>query len=65
MPVDQKRINGPEGSFSYTIFEKENEWTFDEKYTKLFKSDGTRADGRKNDESRKFCEYINKFENLF
>jgi exosome complex component MTR3 len=57
MPVDQKRINGPEGSFSYNIYRKENELTFDEKRENLFKKDGTRSDGRRLDESRKFCKF--------
>lgn len=46
MPFDQKRINGPETSFSYKDFIERS----DDKV----KLDEKRADGRKNNEHRKF-----------
>lgn len=47
MPFDQKRINGPEISFSY----KDYIASSDDAKIKL---DGMRSDGRKTNEHRKF-----------
>jgi hypothetical protein len=47
MPFDQKKINGPETSFSYKQFIEQEE---NSKPTELKKK---RADGRRWDESRK------------
>lgn len=46
MPYDQKRINGPENSFSYNQFVK----NLKEEPKAI---EGKREDGRKNDEHRK------------
>lgn len=53
MPFDQKRINGPESSFSYKQFVEVED---NVKSSDLKKK---RADGRKFDESRKLGEFVN------
>lgn len=50
MPLDQKRINGPESSFSYRDFIESSEVKNPPKLK------GKRVDGRKVDEHRKFGE---------
>lgn len=51
MPFDQKRINGPDTSFSYKQFiEQPKNESRDQKNKRKVK----RADGRKLDEHRKF-----------
>ncbi|XP_062559120.1 exosome complex component MTR3-like [Armigeres subalbatus] len=54
MPVDQKRINGPEGSLPYQIFGKNLNKTFEERAADVFDSSGQRKCGRKDNESRKY-----------
>ncbi|XP_053687391.1 exosome complex component MTR3-like [Sabethes cyaneus] len=54
MPVDQKRINGPEGSLPYQLFVGSRNKTFEERLENVFHSDGSRKCGRKNNESRKY-----------
>jgi exosome complex RNA-binding protein Rrp42 (RNase PH superfamily) len=53
MPFDQKRVNGPESSFSYRQFIESKE---DEKQTGF---DGKRSDGRKMQEHRKLAVQLN------
>ncbi|XP_055607751.1 exosome complex component MTR3-like [Uranotaenia lowii] len=54
MPIDQKRINGPEGSLPYQIFGKNRNRAFEERYTDVFEANGKRKCGRKDNESRKY-----------
>lgn len=53
MPFDQKRVNGPESSFSYRQFIESKE---DEKQKGF---DGKRGDGRKMQEHRKLAVQLN------
>lgn len=55
MPFDQKRINGPESSFSYKQFVETEENTKSTDFKKK------RADGRTFDESRKLGESVTDF----
>lgn len=52
MPIDHKRINGPENSESYLLYSTDN--VSKEMYTNLF-VEGKRLDDRKPDEHRKIC----------
>lgn len=52
MPIDHKRINGPESSESYLLYSTNN--NSKEVYTKLY-VEGKRLDNRKSDEHRKIC----------
>lgn len=54
MPIDQKRINGPEGSLPYQIFGKNRDKTFEDRLQDVFDSSGKRLCGRKENESRKY-----------
>ncbi|XP_001657962.2 exosome complex component MTR3 [Aedes aegypti] len=54
MPVDQKRINGPEGSLPYQIFGKNRDKTFEDRVADVFEPSGKRKCGRKDNESRKY-----------
>ncbi|XP_055625774.1 exosome complex component MTR3-like [Toxorhynchites rutilus septentrionalis] len=54
MPVDLKRINGPEGSVPYQIFSKNRDKTFEERLAEVFNSSGRRKCDRKKSESRKY-----------
>ncbi|XP_058464140.1 exosome complex component MTR3-like [Malaya genurostris] len=54
MPVDQKRINGPEGSVPYQMFEKFWNKPFEERINDVFDSTGRRKCGRGENESRKY-----------
>ncbi|XP_058835042.1 exosome complex component MTR3-like [Topomyia yanbarensis] len=54
MPIDQKRINGPEGSVPYQIFGKYRDKTFEERLEDVFDSTGRRKCGRGENESRKY-----------
>lgn len=55
MPVDQKRINGPENSFSYHLYSQLNSETYENKLKHLINAEGIRKDGRKLNETRKIC----------
>lgn len=53
MPIDQKRINGPEVSIPYHIYSNSNHKNVDKKY------DFTeRKDKRTNSEIRKICKIL-------
>lgn len=54
MPFDQKRINGPDTSFSYKQFIEQPKESEDQKTVSKLK----RADGRKLDEHRRFGEHL-------
>lgn len=56
MPLDNRRVNGPESSISYhynsASILKTNEEKLDELYSKCF---GLRKDGRKSNIAREIC----------
>lgn len=54
MPIDHKRINGPEITIPYQLFEKLNTQSLKSQFDQEI-SNGTRKDGRKLDEHRKIC----------
>lgn len=57
MPVDQKRLNGPDSSVSYHLHSPEQLLDYESRLKLLFKEDDDsfRKDGRKLDELRKIC----------
>lgn len=54
MPVDHKRINGPENTIPYKLYTKLNVKTFKEALQDAVKN-GVRNDKRKLDEHRRIC----------
>lgn len=56
MPVDHKRINGPDVSVPYRVHSKIHLTTYEEKLKEVLNSN--RKGGRKLDESRKICNSI-------
>lgn len=55
MPVDHKRINGPDVSVPYRVYSKVHLKTHEEKSKEILNQSGKRKDGRKPNESRKIC----------
>ncbi|EFA06035.2 exosome complex component MTR3 [Tribolium castaneum] len=53
MPVDHKRINGPEISIPYQLFDKLNTKSLKTQFSEIVQPNGTRADGRTSTEHRK------------
>ncbi|XP_044263680.1 exosome complex component MTR3-like [Tribolium madens] len=53
MPVDHKRINGPEISIPYQLFDKLNTKSLKTQFSEIVQRNGTRADGRSSSEHRK------------
>lgn len=58
MPVDHKRINGPEVSTPYIIYSKSNIKSNHENLYDILNLQKLRKDGRTPDKHRKVCEYI-------
>lgn len=54
MPVDHKRINGPEETVPYNLFTKLNTKSLKVQFNESLK-DGSRSDGRTYLEHRKIC----------
>lgn len=65
MPIDQKRINGPEGSLPYQLFVESRNKTFEERLENVFDRAGSRKCGRKDNESRKYCKLFLFYTELF
>lgn len=55
MPIDHKRINGPENSISYRFHSKLNLKTYEEKLLELLSENDKRKDGRACNDTRKIC----------
>lgn len=55
MPIDHKRINGPENSEPYQLYSDARKITVRKEIEQILK--GARNDGRKSDELRKICKY--------
>ncbi|XP_065168184.1 exosome complex component MTR3-like [Atheta coriaria] len=53
MPIDNRRINGPENTVPYTLFTKLNTKSFKEQVQDAIPVNGKRSDGRKHLEHRK------------
>ncbi|KAJ3637623.1 hypothetical protein MTP99_001066 [Tenebrio molitor] len=53
MPVDHKRLNGPEITIPYQLFDKLNTVPLKTQFTNIVKADGSRADGRSLKDHRK------------
>jgi exosome complex component MTR3 len=58
MPVDHKRLNGPEITIPYQLFDKLNTVPLKTQFTNIVKADGSRVDGRSLKDHRKICKYI-------
>lgn len=58
MPLDNKRINGPEKTISYEVFAKSRQKYFHEFYKEVINPEGLRSDGRKANDHRKICKCI-------
>lgn len=56
MPVDHRRINGPEDTVPYHLFSKLNIQSLSSKFADVYKN-GKRKDDRKSNEHRKMCKY--------
>jgi len=58
MPVDSRRLQGPESAFSYTLIEQEdgNEMQTDDKGA-IIDADGSRRDRRKTQDARPICKF--------
>lgn len=56
MPVDNKRITGPETTVPYQLFTKQQPW--DETFAQSFSKADLRLDDRKSDEHRKICKKV-------
>lgn len=54
MPVDHKRINGPENTEPYHLYSKQHQNKLEETFKKLY-VEGKRLDNRKPEELRKIC----------
>lgn len=54
MPVDHKRINGPDETYPYSLYAKTNKQSLNEKYEDI-KRTGQRSDSRTFLEHRKIC----------
>lgn len=54
MPVDHKRVNGPENSEPYQLFSDARKKVIQKEVDTILK--GLRSDGRQADELRKICE---------
>lgn len=56
MPIDNKRITGPEITTPYQLFTNQKAWN--ENFAESLTDNGLRLDGRKTCEHRKICTYI-------
>lgn len=56
MPIDYKRINGPEDAIPYKLFTKLNTKSLEEQYKSCISVNGIRKDGRSVHEHRQLCE---------
>jgi hypothetical protein len=54
MPSDNRRLQGPESTFSYTLYIPNNR-TYHDVLDELITSDERRKDGRKLNEQRRIC----------
>lgn len=58
MPIDQKRINGPEGSLPYQIFGSTRDKAFQDRLEDVLDpTTGNRKCNRQDTESRKYCKF--------
>lgn len=57
MPVDNKRINGPEISVPYQLFDKLNTKSLKTQFSEIVQPNGTRKDGRSAHQHRKICNF--------
>ncbi|XP_063918492.1 exosome complex component MTR3-like isoform X2 [Zophobas morio] len=55
MPIDHKRINGPEITIPYQLFDKLNTKSGKSQFKDFVKSNGVRIDGRSANDHRKIC----------
>lgn len=53
MPIDSKRIAGPEATVPYQLFTEQKPWN--QAFTESLTEAGLRLDGRKTTEHRKIC----------
>lgn len=61
MPVDSRRLQGPETAFSYTLLEQKNNSDVEETGLPLLKAEGKRCDGRKPTDARPLCTKCHTF----
>ena len=58
MPLDNKRITGPEKTIPYEVFIESRHKTFNELLKDVISTDGLRNDGRKANDHRKICKSV-------
>jgi hypothetical protein len=57
MPADIRRLQGPESTFSYTLYIPNNT-TYDDVVAELITGNEKRKDGRKFNEQRRICKNL-------